>query len=60
MSQPTEQQLQKFVKEVMKIERRYGNEKKNEKSNRQNDVREYVDKFAAKELDNENPQGKVR
>jgi hypothetical protein len=60
MSQPTEQQLQKFVKEVMKIERRYGNEKKNEKSNRQNDVREYVDKFAAKELDDENPQGKVR
>lgn len=60
MPQLTEQQLQNFVKEVMKIERRYGNEKKNERSNRQNDVREYVDKFAAKELDDENPQGRVR
>lgn len=60
MSQPTEQQLQKFVKEVMKIERRYGNEQKNAKSDRQNDVREYVEKFAAKELDDENSQSKVR
>lgn len=60
MSEITQKQLQKFVKEIMEIERRYGNELKNAKSNRQNDVREYLEKFASKELDNENPKGKVQ
>lgn len=60
MSEPTNKQLQQFMKEVMRIERQYANELKGAKSNRQNDVREYLEKFAVKELDNETPQGKVR
>ena len=60
MSEPTNEQLQQFMREVMNIERRYGAELKNAKTNRLNDVREHLEKFATKELDNETPQGKVR
>jgi hypothetical protein len=51
MKEPTEEQVQNFIREIMKIERRYGDERKNAKSDRKNDVREYLEKFAAQELD---------
>lgn len=35
----------------MEIERRYGNELKNAKSNRRNDILELMERFAAKELE---------
>jgi hypothetical protein len=41
--------LQKFLQELMDVERRYGNELKNAKTNRQEEVRELVDKFAVAE-----------
>ena len=51
MAEPNHQQLQEFTKEIMRIERLYANELKHSKSNRQNDIREYLERFAAKELD---------
>ncbi len=45
--------IRKFLLEVMKIERRYGNELKNAKTNRRIDVREFVERFATKELEHE-------
>lgn len=43
--------LEKFLIQVMQIERRYGNELKNARSNRRNDIRELMEQFATKELD---------
>lgn len=45
--------LEKFLIEVMKIERRYGNELRNQKSNRRNDIRELMEQFAVRELEHE-------
>ncbi len=42
--------IEKFLKEVMDIERRYANEHKNKNSARQNDIKDFVEKFVAKEL----------
>jgi hypothetical protein len=42
--------LQEFLKELMEIQRRYATEQKNQKSNRQSDVKKLLDEFAAKEL----------
>ncbi len=47
----------RFVLEVMKIERRYGTELRNVKTNRRSDIRELVDQFAARELDREDSEG---
>lgn len=44
-----ERQTQKFLKDLMDIQRRYANEMKNAKTNRQSEVRELIDKFAAAE-----------
>jgi hypothetical protein len=44
---------EKFVKEVMMTERRFGTDQKNQKSNRQGEIRECLEKFVAKELSNE-------
>lgn len=49
MSELSETQLQKFLRELMEIQRRYGNELKNAKTNRQEEVRELLDKFVAEE-----------
>ena len=43
--------LEKFLDQVMQIERRYGNELKNAKSNRRDDIRELMERFAAEELE---------
>ena len=55
MPEATEEQLTMFVKLLMDIERRYANEQKNAKSNRQDEVRQHLEKFAARELDDVTP-----
>lgn len=45
--------IEKFVKEVMKIERRFSTEQKNQKSNRISEIRDFVERFATKELQDE-------
>ena len=50
----TEKQLERFLQELMDIQRRYSNEEKNKKSNRQSEVREMMEKFVAKEFKDDN------
>jgi 4-hydroxy-3-methylbut-2-enyl diphosphate reductase IspH len=50
MTDSSEKQVLKFLKELMEIQRRYGNELKNAKTNRQEEVRELVEKIVAKEV----------
>jgi hypothetical protein len=45
--------LEKFLMEVMKIERRYANELKNAKSNRRSDIRDLMERFVVQELEHE-------
>lgn len=49
MAEASEKQVLKFLKELMEIQRRYGNELKNAKTNRQEEVRELLEKSVAKE-----------
>jgi ABC-type transporter MlaC component len=53
MLEATKEQLEKFVKQIMEIERRYGNELKNVKGDRQEEIQGYLEKFASRELDDE-------
>lgn len=57
MAEISPEVIKRFVLEVMKIERRYGTELRNVKTNRQSEIRELVDLFAARELDSEDPKG---
>lgn len=43
--------LEAFLREVMQVERRYANELKNVKSNRRDEIRDRMEKFAAEELE---------
>jgi hypothetical protein len=43
----TQAQTERFLRELMEIERKYANELKNAKTNRQEEVRELLDKVAA-------------
>jgi hypothetical protein len=49
----TNEQVQKFLKAVMEIERRFSNELSNSNTNRRNDIREHLDRFVARELRDE-------
>jgi 4-hydroxy-3-methylbut-2-enyl diphosphate reductase IspH len=49
MVEKSAKQIEKFLKELMDIQRRFANEMKNAKTNRQEEVRELVDKFVASE-----------
>ena len=49
MSKIPENKLDQFLKELMETQRRYANEEKNKRSNRQAEVKDLVDKFVAKE-----------
>jgi hypothetical protein len=49
MTELTDKQIQKFLRELMEIQRRYANEQKNQKSNRQSEVREMLEKFVVTE-----------
>jgi hypothetical protein len=52
MAQPSQKQIEKFLREVMDIERRYANELKNVKSSRQEEIRELLDRQTAGEDSN--------
>lgn len=52
MGKADDRQQQQFLKELMEIQRKYANELKNAKTNRQEDVRELLDKFVAGESSN--------
>lgn len=54
MPELTQEQVEKFLKAVMEIERRYSKEQTHSRSNRLNDIREYLDRFTAQELRDEN------
>lgn len=47
MSEPSEKQAENFLRELMAIQRRYANEMKNAKSNRQAEVRDLLEKIVA-------------
>jgi len=49
MSEPGEKQVLEFLKALMEIQRRYANELKNAKTNRQAEVRDLLDNSIAKE-----------
>lgn len=53
MNEIKPEKVERFVKEIMKIERRFSSEQKNQKSNRLSEIRDYVERFAAKELEDE-------
>ncbi len=46
--------VEKFVKEIMTIERRFSTDQKGQKSNRVSELRDCVDRFIIKELNDEN------
>lgn len=48
MADVDQKDVEKFLEALMAVQRRYGNELRNVKSNRQEDVRELVDRFASK------------
>ena len=50
MQELTEKQLQKFLKALMEIQRRYATEQRNQRSNRQSEVKELLEAFVAKEI----------
>jgi hypothetical protein len=43
--------VEKFLTKVMEIERRYGNELRNAKSNRRDELRSLMEKFSTEELE---------
>jgi hypothetical protein len=49
MAKAAESQIERFLRELMEIERKYANELKNAKTNRQEEVRELLDKIAAED-----------
>jgi hypothetical protein len=49
MAKAAESQIERFLRELMEIERKYANELKNAKTNRQEEVRELLDKLAAED-----------
>jgi hypothetical protein len=48
--------LEKFLRGVMDVERKYANELREQKSARQNDLKGWLDKFVTQELESENPE----
>lgn len=49
MAKPAESQIERFLRELMEIERKYANELKNAKTNRQEEVRDLLDKITAED-----------
>ena len=52
MGKADDRQQQQFLKELMEIQRKYANELKNAKTNRQEDVRDLLEKFVVGESSN--------
>ncbi len=53
MSEVEQKEIEKFVKEVVTIERRYSTDQKNQRTNRITEIRECLDKFATRQMNNE-------
>ena len=51
MSKIPDKKIDQFLKDLMEIQRRYANEEKNKRSNRQAEVKGLVEKFVAKETE---------
>ena len=45
------ERVERFVKEVVRIERRFSAEQKNQRSNRLGEIRDFLERFAAKEME---------
>jgi hypothetical protein len=54
MAETSQQLLERFLIEVMEIERRYSTEYRGAKTQRQGELREMLEKFVAKNLEDEN------
>ena len=52
MAQKEDPQILRFLKDLMEIQRRYANELKNSKTNRQEEVKELLEKYASREGNN--------
>ena len=53
MHEIDQKEIEKFVKEVVTIERRYSTEQKNQRTNRITEIRECLDKFATRQMNDE-------
>lgn len=56
MPEANKEQIERFLKQVMDIERKYANELKGARSNRQSEVKDLLERFSVKELDREDKQ----
>jgi hypothetical protein len=48
MDEPNKKETEEFLKKLMIIQRRYANELKNSKTNRQSEVRDLLERMVAK------------
>ena len=56
MTEINEEQIKRFVEEVVNIERKYGYELKNVGSNRQEEIAKWLNKFITEEFADDNQQ----
>ena len=59
MSEITQEQIERFVKQVVNIERKYGYELKNVGSTRQEEIAKWLNKFITEEFADDNKQDKA-
>jgi ribosome recycling factor len=58
MNEITREQTEKFVKQVINIERKYGYELTNIRSTRQEEIAKWLNKFIAEEFTDDNQQNR--
>ena len=56
MEEISQEQLEKFVKRVVSIERKYGYELRNVTTERQQEIAKWLNKFILEEFSNDNPE----
>jgi hypothetical protein len=56
MNEMDPQTVEAFVKEVVRIERRFSSEQKNQRSNRLSELKDFVERFAAERLGDEDSE----
>lgn len=59
MTEITKENIQKFVKQVVNIERKYGYELKNVAISRQEEIGKWLNKFITEEFADDNKQDKA-
>lgn len=59
MTEIKEEQIEKFVEEVVNIERKYGYELKNVASTRQEEIAKWLNKFITEEFADDNQQNRA-